>query len=196
MLKTKTTSTQQERKKAVSKAATARNYKTLITILLYGHFWNAVLVKYETSIEQLRDVLQNCKENLNCVHFNSQREYEINIKMKRLLESKLSITEDDSAAYDHMNSPFTEQEVINATEDLKNKKACGLDGSPSEALKAATSSTFDCAIQLYSGHRWIPRVIRRRSWFTNLWKAWQKEPMQLQMYHSTTSVQSTLWSVV
>ena len=37
-----------------------------------------------------------------------------------------------------MNSHFTEQEVTHAIKELKTKKACGLDGVPCEAVKAAS----------------------------------------------------------
>ena len=139
MLNAKTTSAQQQKRKGSFKGSYCQNYKMLITVLHYGHFWKAVRQLNAASIEQPQDVLQDCKENLNCAYFNSQREYESNIKRKRLLESEPSIIEDDSAISDLMNSHFAEQEVMNASKDLKSKKASGLDGIPSEALKAASS---------------------------------------------------------
>ena len=75
---------------------------------------------------------------LNVINNNHNKEEEIIRQIKTFLEKNPVNMSCESITSDVMNAHFTEEEVMNVIIQLKNKKACGLDGSPCEALKAAS----------------------------------------------------------
>lgn len=60
------------------------------------------------------------------------------MQLQALLKTDPNLPQTDTVISDIMNSHFTEEEVTNSIQELKSKKACGLDGVPCEAIKAAS----------------------------------------------------------
>ena len=66
----------------------------------------------------------------------------------------------ESITSDVMNAHFTEEEVMDVIIQLKNKKACELDGIPCEALKAASPIIISPLTSF------LKYLVGRRLWFS------------------------------
>lgn len=94
------------------------------------------------TLAALQDKFENTRGNFQCDYFNQEKEDYINEFMETLLQSSPNSANSgiDPAVSAIMNNHFTEEEVANCIQQLKSKKACGLDGIPTEAIKAARST--------------------------------------------------------